>query len=328
MAGCLLVLSGMQSLWQLYVFYSLGRALAVGALQVAAAVAVSNWFIRRRGFTLAIGNAGSRVGMATLPVMTAVVIGTAGDWRVGWVALAVVIVVVGVAPPMLLLQQRPEDRGLRPDGDGAPLVTGAATAFEAEPAWSLREALRTRAYWLIGGAIAVVLFGSGSVNFHTIPHLQDQGLSRTTAALIVTVYSLTSAVGGLLGGMLAMRWRARRTLMWSLVVMAAGIMVLLVADSVALAMVFAITFGLSFGSFVTLSQVIYADYFGRRSMGAIYGSSQPVQLTFNALGPYVAGVWFDHAGTYVVPFTAFALLFLLGAAGLMASSRPAAKNFG
>ena len=81
-------------------------------------------------------------------------------------------------------------------------------------------------------------------------------------------------------------------------------------------------YGLFFGSTVTLNQVIYADYFGRRSLGVIRGSFQPVQMAFNAAGPWLAGAWYDRAGSYDAAFAVFAALFLAAAVFVALSSPP------
>ena len=73
---------------------------------------------------------------------------------------------------------------------------------------------------------------------------------------------------------------------------------------------------------VTLNQVIYADYFGRRSLGVIRGSFQPVQMAMNAAGPWLAGLWYDRAGSYDAVFTVFALLFLVAAASVALARYP------
>src|SRR5690606_31396111 len=116
---------------------------------------------------------------------------------------------------LLLMRRRPEDVGLRPDGD--PPEPLGATDPGLEPAWdrrefTLSEAVRTRAYWFVGVGVAFILFAGGSVNFHQVPHLVDQGLPRTQAAFIVTVFSTIGGLGGLIGGAIA----SRRTVRWTM----------------------------------------------------------------------------------------------------------------
>ncbi len=321
MGLCLLALAGMSALWQLYVFYSLGRSLAQSASQTAAFVSVSNWFIRRRPLAVAIVSLGQRVGMALIPVAVALVIG-AGGWRLGWIVLAVTVLGAGVAPPLLLMRRRPEDVGLRPDGDAVDADPDADLPPAQDSDWSLRGAVRTRAYWLVGFGVAFIMFSAGSINLHQIPHLQDQGLGPAQAALVVSVYSIAAAGGGLLGGAVATRLGVRRTLTGSLVGQAGGVVLLIMVAGPLSAMVYAVWYGVFFGSTVTLNQVIYADYFGRRSLGVIRGSFQPVQMAFNAAGPLLAGFWFDRAGSYDAVFVIFVVLFLAAAVFFALSAHP------
>jgi MFS family permease len=310
---------GVISLWQLLLFYAIGRALSVGTMSPAAFVAVSNWFVRRRAFVGGIVAASPRVGMATFPLLAAIVIDVSGTWRAGWVALGLVILVVGVLPPSLLLRRRPEDMGLLPDG--APALDDLdGLEGPREVNFTLGEAARTRAYWLLGGGISLVLFAGGSVNFHQIPHLVDQGMPTTQAALVVTVFSVVGALGALIGGGVASRITMRWTMALSLFGMAASIPLLIVSSSLPLALIYALVYGTVFGSMVALNQVIYADYFGRAQMGLIRGSVQPLQLGMNAAGPFVTGLWFDATGSYTAPFSLFAVLFLL--AGLAFAFSP------
>ncbi len=322
MALCAVILSQMTELWHLLLFYAIGRALAVGAMSPAGFVATANWFVRRRPMVAGIVAAGPRVAMAIFPVIVAVVIDAFGSWRAGWIALAIIAVLV-VIPSAVFMRRRPEDMGLRPDGDPE-LVTveGDAPTIVRETDFTLREAVRTRAYWLVGLSIALVVFCGGAINFHQIPHLVGQGLSRTEAAMIVAVWSGVGVIGAVTGGALAQRFTMRWTMTVSLGGMAASILLLMNVTTVAGAILYALVYGSFFGVMVSLMQVVYADYFGRRSMGTIRGSFQPVEMGMNAAGPFLVGLWFDSTGSYDAPFISFAVLFGLAAIALALASYP------
>ena len=96
----------------------------------------------------------------------------------------------------------------------------------------------------------------------------------------------------------------------------------MLASGLASSLFYALWYGVCFGSTFTLSQVIYADYFGRRSLGVIRGSFQPVQLVFNAVGPWIAGFWFDQTGSYGPVFALFLALFLVSAVFITFSAVP------
>jgi cyanate permease len=68
-------------------------------------------------------------------------------------------------------------------------------------------------------------------------------------------------------------------------------------------------------------QGVYAEYFGRESLGSIRGAVAPVQMLFNATGPVLAGLVFDVTGSYDRIFWAYAAVLLL-AATWMALARP------
>ena len=254
MVVCLLALARMHALWQLLLFYSIGRALSQQAVNIAAFTAVSNWFIRRRAIVVSIVGVAPRLGLGLLPLLVVVMIDAAGTWRAGWLALAAVAAVVGVVPPLLFMHRRPEDRGLRPDGDPPPEIGGDDLPLSADLDFSLREAVRTRSYWLLGIGIALIMFCGGAINFHQIPHLEQQGLARTAAALVVTVFSIAGALGGLLGGAFATRVTVRWTMVASLCGMAVGVLLLAMASGLTSALLYAVTYGLFFGSSVTLMQ--------------------------------------------------------------------------
>ena len=138
----------------------------------------------------------------------------------------------------------------------------------------------------------------------------------------MSVYSIAAGSGGLLGGAVATRLGVRPTLTASLVGQAGGVVLLIMVGGPLSAMVYAVWYGVFFGSTVTLNQVIYADYFGRHSLGLIRGSFQPVQMAFNAAGPLLAGLWFDRAGSYDAVFVIFAVLFLAAAVFVAFSAHP------
>jgi len=322
MAICAIALSQMTLLWHLLLFYSIGRAASIAGMSPAGFVAAANWFVRRRATITGIVAVAPRIGMALFPVIVAVVIQATGNWRAGWFALAI-IVLVSIIPALIFMRRRPEDMGLRPDGDPEPLDMEGLPFADRERTFTLSQSVRTRAYWLLSISIPLVMFCGGAINFHQIPHLVDQGLPRTQAALIVTIFSFTGAVGAIIGGIAAQRITMRWTQAIALVGMAASVLLLLNTTSFTTAAIYAVSYGAFFGVEVSINQVIYADYFGRKFMGTIRGSMQPIQLGMNAAGPYLVGLWYDRTGSYNAAFITFSVFFALAALAMVFASYPA-----
>jgi len=84
-------------LWQLYLFFGVGRMISVGVLSLSTAVSVSNWFVRFRGRAMGIAKIGERLGSALLPMLIQFVILTLG-WRLAWGALGAVVFLMSGIP--------------------------------------------------------------------------------------------------------------------------------------------------------------------------------------------------------------------------------------
>ena len=321
---CLLLLSAVQEIWQFYVLFSIGRAVVIGLTNLAITVVIANWFIRNRGRATGVTLVGVRGAGVLMPLIVLLFLSLA-DWRAAFLALGVLVLVLGVVPPWLFVRRCPEDLGLRPDGDPAPLppADGGAVpdSADADPRWSVRQAVHTRAFWLLLFGTSQIFLVGGAVNLSIVPHLQDNGLGQTTAITVITVWAAMGVVGGIFGGELRQRLPVRAALPASMVVIAIAIGWLVLIENAWMAYLFAIWHGLAFGAMLPLTQVIFPDYFGRWSVGAIRGAMAPVQFGFNAAGPVLAGVVFDSRGSYDLAFLAFVGAYLL-AAVLIAFAKP------
>jgi MFS family permease len=323
MAVCLVLLSQMQSEWQFFIIYALGRGTASGLIALAAGVTVSKWFVRKRGFAIGVMSLGTRFGFALMPIGAQLII-QASDWRMAALALAATVAVFGILPSLFYLHPRPEALGLRPDGDsGASSGPEDRPGFEDEYSWSKQDALRTRAFWLVTLSVSLMSLTGGAVNLHQIPHLVDRGLSPETAALIITLVAVFGGIGVIAEGALDQRFGARWTMVVGLVGSAAGVTILVLVHSLPMALLYAVVNGLFFGLLVASNQVVFADYFGRNALGAIRGYAQPFQLGTNAFGPILAGAAFDLTGSYVAAFVPFTVCYLFAALALVIAKKPA-----
>ena len=66
----------------------------------------------------------------------------------------------------------------------------------------------------------------------------------------------------------------------------------------------------------------WADYYGRRSLGAIRGVTLTAQTGGAAIGPVLTGGLYDILGDYRIAFAALALACLAGAIMAGSASRP------
>ena len=296
-------LAMMQALIGFYVAFGLARLADQAFVQVPSPPAVAKWFQRYRGRALAVLFFASSAGGVAIPLLVHLVI-AAWHWRTAWVVLAGLMLVVGLLPCALLVRRQPEDLGIPIDGiSPPPQGQHPPSELTAEPhhdddAWELREAFRTSSYWLLLGAIFGFGIASTGVGLHLVPYLVQQGLASTAAVGAVSIGSLASAAATFVWGGCSERWSARRLLMLTFAVKAAGLAVLLDANTVLAAYSYATLQGVAEAGLRTMITVVLADYYGRQHLGSIYGVMRSVQVSGFALGPLVSGVTFDLVHSY------------------------------
>lgn len=317
LGGSLVSLGFVNDVWSFYAVNSLARISSLGVISVALTVVLSNWFVRRRGRAMGLNYLGSRIAGALLPLLALYFVSNQG-WRTAWVVLGLMVLMLAI-PVFFYFHHRPEDVGLLPDGASAqdPVALEAsgrgARRLEPEPVWTLRSAARTPALWLLAIVSAQAYLGMGAYNMHQVPYMTDVGIPPGQAVGSLTVSALSAGAGGFLFGALAERVHVRYALAAASGVAASSSIALLSVNSLATAYVAAVAVGLGIGSTVSLTRMVWAEYYGRQSVGAIQGLVMPVQMSGNALGPLIAGWAFDVSGSYAQVFA------LLGAASGLAA---------
>ena len=299
-----------------YVAYSAGRVVFHTGAPIAASTVAARWFVRKRGRAIGAVFFFGAIGGVVFTMCAAVVIDNYGV-ATAWVTLGAICLTVSLLPNLLLVVERPENLGLLPDGnrergDGSEdtrlrqASTARTTPSPDTDSLSTRQALRTAAFWILVIIGFATFFVHSGVNVHIAAYLRDKGLSLTNAASVVTASWVISAAGSFAWGWLMERAPARVLYSVMLLMLAGSVLLLLAADGIAGAMLAAVVNGLvSAGGNIILS-VMYADYFGRASLGKIRGLGEIGVLIGQSTGPLLAGIVFDLNGSYTLIFLTFA----------------------
>ena len=305
-----LLLSQTSSLLMFYLFFCVARMNFAGPFDLGIYGAVNSWFVRRRPIANSMVTAALMIGLTSMPLIAhfAMLSGDEGtvDWRAGWIAVGLTVLIVGFLPSFVLMARRPEDMGLRPDGDAAPLEGASAAGSSEEPAFTRAEAMRSPAFWALLAFTALAYPVQAGVSLHQAPHLLERGLDPTIAATVVSLFSAVTGVSGFLFGMFTRRLGVRLMLSLAGLAMAAGCSLIIVVDSAASAYLSVLVFGIGLGGLLTIPPLAWADYFGRRSFGAIRGVALSVQVTAQATGPMISAMLRDWTGDYVTSLQVFA----------------------
>ncbi len=320
----------------LAMFYAAFLIMALGAALgsfLPASVAIVNWFARRRSLALAVMSLGIAAGGLVQPI---VVLGLEQlGWRTMSALSGAIMLAVGL-PLAMLVRHHPEDHGWRPDGDpadSAAAIDPAAAASDAAPTRSARtaevnftprQALRTRAFWMIGIGHGLSLLITGAILVHFVAYVdEDLGYSKLTAATMITLMTSLQVVGQLTGGYLGDRFNKQFLIIVAMLLSAAGMLVLAGAQSLWWVGLFAGLNGFGFGMRIPLTTSIRADYFGGRHYGTISGLQSMVITGGIIAGPLVAGAAYDATGSYVTAFASLGIAAGIGSLFFLFAQRPA-----
>jgi MFS transporter, OFA family, oxalate/formate antiporter len=315
-----LLLGQARDFWQFaivrWLFISPGDAL-MGSMVVN--VSISQWFVRMRGRALALAGMGHGLAKVCMPLLAASLILYVG-WRGAWVAFGVLTLALVVGPSLLLMRRRPEDMGLLPDGrsvgesetvpaDQSNKLKPRRTRSE-EVTWSRGEALRTRAFWLIVTTFGVAHVGVTGLNLHVFSYVSDQGHSAMVAALVMSIIAVMQFSTPMVWGVLSERTNVARLIMAKFLIQAFGILLALSDPGVVSLYAGFFLYGIGMGGTSILAEMIWANYFGRISLGRIRGMGSLITSAFSAGGPPFFGLLFDATQSYSLSFSIFiAMLF-------------------
>jgi MFS family permease len=291
-------------------------------------VAIIHWFERWRARAISTLSIGLAVGGLITPLV-AWSLQTWG-WRPTALVSGVIAIVVGY-PVASLIYNRPADRGETVDGvrEDRPSQVDLSRKSKDDGTrdFTAREALRTRAFWLLSLGHAFALFIVQAVIVHAIAHLvQGLGYSIAQAALVFTLVTLMQIGGVALGWLIGDRWEKRFIAAACMFMHASGMLLLAYAAfspwPAATVVAFAVLHGVAWGLRGPFMQAIRADYFGRSAIGMILGLSFLVLMIGQIGGPMIAGLAADLTGNYRAGFTLLALLAGLGSIFFLAAKKP------
>ncbi len=324
----LLAIAAMTEPWHFWVAYGVARTVSVAGVGLGTSVAIANWFIRMRGRAIAMRAAGQRTGQAIVPLLILPVLLSLG-WRESFVVLGVVAALFITIPSMLFIRRRPEDFGLRPDGDSAPVhppvhphpgplpsrERGSSSPLpSSEYSWTLRQVRATRTLWLLTVGMAAGLSAQIAINVHAVANFEDKGISQGLAVTVASIFTGVAAVSMMGWGVLVERIHVRYVSMAAMGLFFLAMGVLLVAETYPMAVLFAVLFGLGTGGWTVAQMIMIPNYFGRLHAGSIKGFISPVEGLLGISGPLVAAFVFDTTGSYDAAFVAAAATFAVGCA--------------
>lgn len=289
------LMSTLDVLWQLYIFYGVIVAIGASFGWVPAISTVSRWFTKKRGMALGATEAGIGIGSFIMPPLAQFLIIKFG-WRASYSILAGLLFIIGL-PASRLMRLNPSEKGLYPDGIKQTTESKRNSNLISDTAaFTLMQAIRTKQFWLLFALYTVAALPFG-VLIHLKAYMVSFGVSEMTAATIIGISSGAFVVGALVVSKLSDRIGRKMPLFISFLAMAAMMLWLIKARQPWEFYLFSIISGFSWGGTVLFPAII-ADWFGMKFHGSIYGVIDIGWGIGGGIAPLLAGYIFDTTGSY------------------------------
>jgi MFS family permease len=294
--------SRIQSLAAMYWIHVLFALVLVSCGLIVAVILVSHWFVERRGTAIGITLVGTSLGGMFFPKLGTWLIESFG-WRKAF-ALEAIIPVGLLMMILLLVRNRPADKGLEPVGGRPNPGEGETGVPRGLDYWA---ALKTPTFWALAFGAMMTFYSILGAQAHLFLHLRDLGFSPQTASTgLATLYGM-ALVGKFVFGLLADQLNQKRVFLGNLLVMLLGAVFLATLD-VKLFWPSVILFGVGWGGLYTLLQLLTVNCFGLRAAGKILGTITVLDAIGGGLGIWLTGLLYDRTGSYQVPFTVLVVL--------------------
>jgi MFS family permease len=284
----------------------------------ATLAAVNHWFRRKRGLAMAIVQTGQAIGGVLIFPLVAFAVLTFG-WRTA--AFLSGLGVLMLLPLVLFIRRSPESMGLLPDGerrvshdpsaDGRERVHPSGDTHE----FTAREALRTRAFWLLATFHGLRNVPYSGVTVHLVPLLVWKGLDQPMAAFFVGLTAFCTVFVRPLTGWLGDRQSKQKIGTVGVLLGALGLVVLTYSDGALWALVaFAILF--SFGDGInSVTWALVGDCFGRAHFATIRGWIGTLQAFASMPAAVFTGWIYDQTQSYTYALMPFIISYCV--AGLI-----------
>lgn len=307
LATACLLMAGAFGLWSLVLAVFLLRLLGQGMMGHTAMVAMSRWFVARRGRAVSIAGLGVSAGEALLPLLFVALLGLY-DWRTLWVLAALVLAFLSPVLWRLLRRERtPQSFAAEPGMTG---MNGRS--------WTRREMMRHGLFWLMVPAVMGPAAWNTALFFHQVHIAEIKGWGHPALVALFPVFTASAVGAMLLSGWAVDRFGTGRLAAVYLLPMAGGYAALAASGGIVAGGLGLMLIGLGVGANNTMSSAFWAEHFGTAHFGAIRAATVALMVLGTAVGPAITGVLIDRGFDFAAQSWGLAAYFLV--ASLLAGS--------
>lgn len=279
-----------------FLVLGLGSSLSLGMLPQTI---MTRWFHRDLGKANGLFYLGGGLGgvAASLVVWLIDQLG----WRNTLLFTSLTVLVLGISFSFLF-RAYPQDWGMVPDGrseDQKDRQKRQLSDFNT----TVRQALRTRVFWHLSVTTLFQSSAMATVIMFAIPYLTGPGIGmeRTTAGLVVSIYTFFSLFGRIITGSLCDYLRKSWVLAAAIAMQTAGLILywrMSETTSLWYIVLFALPYGFGVSGVAPIRAPLTAEYFGTRNFASIYGLTSVLYGVGNLISPPIAAWFYDTYQDY------------------------------
>jgi MFS family permease len=320
-----IALSWVNSLPMLYTVIILGIVLGSSlGYNMPISVLIAKVFHERRSLAFGIFRMGPGISGPLVPLV-GWMIGLWG-WRTAAAVSGNIIFSIGLPIACFIYRIYLQEEAATSSFEAGSAHAPATRRLSNDPQFTLREALRLKAFWFFSTAMALRHMVTEGVSVHFVILLVDRGWTTAAASSLLGISALIGAPARLGMGWLGDLLDKRKLMMGLLLALSFSVLLM---GYTAEALIFTpcmIIYSLSYGGLASLQEPIRADYFGTKAFATIQGMSRSVQTAGTFLGPIIAGFLYDLTRSYTIAFGIFALVSLGAVALMFVAKRPQMRN--
>ncbi|MBL8130280.1 MAG: MFS transporter [Anaerolineae bacterium] len=293
-------------LWQFHLYWGVIIGIGTGAVAGTLGSTVAlRWFNQYRGLALGVFSSAAAAGqLLFLPAL--ITLEVFAGWQGIFATLGILIAII-LVPALFLMRNSPEEAKTTAIGKAS-----AATLSVDSRATPMREALRTRDFWLLAGSFFVCGYTTiGLITTHLLPHSLEHGFQKVEISWAIAFMGAMNIIGTTASGWLTDRVDNRKLLALYYGMRAISLVALPFIYDMQNMLVFALVYGLDWVATVPPTVNLTAQRFGRKSLGSIYGWIYFSHMMGAGLASYTGGFFREVLGDYHLVFASAAILGLM-----------------
>lgn len=299
------------------------RYLGQGSMTLIPNVLIPQWFDKKRAIAISLINLGGMTANLFIPKINVWLIDTY-SWQITWRLWSIVMLVCFVPLAYLFIVDQPEDINTLPDNakkeDDHNMKQTLSKMISSS--WTLKEALRTKAFWLVGIISMIVPMVSTGLMFHFFSIMKLKGLGQSETASIIGLIAIPGFIMPFVSGLIIDRFRSKHIMTVTLLLMTGTMYYFMNVHSTTSAIVFLLAYGLITNIQSVTISVIWPRYFGRQYLGSIRGVATIFMVIGSALGPLPFGLSYDLTGGYTHVFIAMMIITSISMILAMSIQKP------